>query len=491
MDTVETHVLEGGQYVARRVSAMDILKRERERREREQQRDPVSHPEYPTSIGLLSTTLVHSPVVTQILPGRIRGTTFNDLLFVAEDYVHVVEIQTDGRLRYVGTKSDFGSRIRAAAIVGKCLEEHDDDFLSSIKRESPDDSPDDGQSNFLPLPPQMLVVSLASGELIFLFAQFDGTSDSLRFFQSRAQLPLGRLPLLQVGRHLTVDPLSRAIAVSSTGGGIFVYKLRTRDQLEQEANNQDPSWNYVAGFISIDARGIILQMAFLTPRPDDTHSAILAIVVNDKRGECRIRCYEIDLTEPMGNFTQLVNHPIEDGRKPCNHPSSKYRLTASDFRTTTHLIPTSYYPNFLLVSGNKVIQWTDVLTGSPHQVMVSHEQPVEDDSYPEPKYPASSSRLPIYTAWVRAERHHPRWKERSNEVFYLVREDGIIHQLMSHRGFSFTLSKAGKFACTGSAAFTSFLASDKFKDPDYLIVAGQGSSGQVISVSLLYLPMYL
>lgn len=110
---------------------------------------------------------------------------------------------------------------------------------------------------------------------------------------------------------------------------------------------------------------------------------------------------------------------------------------------------------------------------------------VEDPKHPDPKNPASSSRVPIYTAWTRAERHHKEWKEKRNEVFYLVREDGKIHQISITRESLPVLSKGGTFACSGSTAFTSFLANDKYMDPDYLVVAGQGSNGQVIQVSLL------
>jgi hypothetical protein len=109
----------------------------------------------------------------------------------------------------------------------------------------------------------------------------------------------------------------------------------------------------------------------------------------------------------------------------------------------------------------------------------------EDSKHPDPKNPASSSRVPIYTAWTRAERHHWQWKEKRNEVFYLVRDDGKIHQISITREATGGLAKAGTFACNGSTAFSSFLASDKYMDPDYLVVAGQGSSGQVIQVNLL------
>lgn len=317
MDTIETHIFQNGEYVATRVSAVEILRRAREANQKEQ--TVVTKQPTPAAIGLLSTTLVPSPVVNQILPARIRGSAFNDLLFVGEDFVHVVQIQPDGRLQYVGTKSDFGSRIRAAAIVGKRLEDHDDAFPPFLKTESPSTSEEDAPVDGSMLPLQMLVVSLASGELQFLFASYSRDWDSLTFFKSRVQLPLGRIPLLQTGRHLVVDPLSRAIAVGSVGGTIIVHKLKQRDRLEQDFQSHDFGWNPVEDDLSIDTRGIVLQMAFLAPRSSDEHHALLAAIVNDQAGVCRIRCYEIDLTHSFHNVSPTFDYRLEDGKITLYH----------------------------------------------------------------------------------------------------------------------------------------------------------------------------
>lgn len=331
METIETHVFQDGEYVATRLSAAEIIRRAR--KEKTEQMVVPKHP-VPPAIGLLSTTLVSSPVVDRIIPARIRGSAFNDLLFIGEDFIHVVEIQLDGHLQYVGTKSDFGSRIRAAAIVGKRLEEHDD-YPPFLKSESSSASEEHAL-----LPPQMLVVSLASGELQFLFASYSRDRDSLRFFQSRIQLPLGRVPLLQTGRHLVVEPLSRAIAVGSTGGTIVVHKLKPHDQLEQEFGSQNSSWNPVEDDLTIDTRAIVLQMAFLSPPPSDKHHAMLAAVVNDQVGVCRIRCYEIDLTESLRDVSPIFDYRLEDGMITSCHS----KLLTNNPRISSHDAP---HPNFI------------------------------------------------------------------------------------------------------------------------------------------------
>jgi len=151
----------------------------------------------------------------------------------------------------------------------------------------------------------------------------------------------------------------------------------------------------------------------------------------------------------------------------------------TEYRSTALLIPASYSPNFLLVSGDKIVYWSNILTGSPNWKCVSPQTPLD-----EPKHPASSPRLPIYTAWTRGERHHKQWKEEKKEAYYLVRDDGAIHQISSNNEDVFTLARAGSFACHPSTAFTSFLASDKYTDPDYLIAASESSEGQIIQVSI-------
>jgi len=151
---------------------------------------------------------------------------------------------------------------------------------------------------------------------------------------------------------------------------------------------------------------------------------------------------------------------------------------STEYRATILLIPASYSPDFLLVSGHKVAYWKNILTGSPAAECFSPQAPLD-----EPIHPASSLRLPIYTAWTRGERHHKQWKEQKNEAFYLVRDDGVIHQIGRARESLYTIARAGSFACQASTAFTSFLASDKYRDPDYLIVAGESSEGQIIQVS--------
>jgi len=312
MDTIETHVLENGQYVPRRRTFDEIVKQHHEERKRKQEKPTPKQPG-PAAIGLLSLTQTHSTVAKQLLPARIRDSAFNDLLVIGEDVVYIAEIQPNGFLKYVAKKKAFGSRIRAAVVIGKRLEDRDDTY-QPYNGDSMSTSSEDVSLNITELPPQILVLSLASGELLFLFARYNRELGTLGFVQSHVQTPLGRLPMLQPGRHLAVDPWNRAIAVASTSGTIIVYKLKDRERLQQEFNSQQGYWRPVEDEIFINAKGLILQLAFLTPSSADYQQMILAVIVNNKEAECRIICYEIEVTGSLSLMATVVAEPkIEAG----------------------------------------------------------------------------------------------------------------------------------------------------------------------------------
>lgn len=295
MDTIETYMLVDGEYRMVRVTADQILNRN----DQEKQKKKVPPPKPPEApvLGLLSTTLVHSPIINKILPARIRGTEFNDLLFVGENFVHIIEIQQDGHLQYIGTKSDFGSRIRAAAVVGRRVEDQDEPYLPFIKREKLSSVTDNKSSMLQTVSPQMLVVSLESGELRILFAQHNHTVANLVFFESSTSLPLASSTIQQPGKHLAVDPRARAIAVAAMNGTLIIYKLKCRERIEEEFRSDPHSWQPIEEDFPMPFDGIIMQMEFLTPAPDDNDHAILVVIVNTEPHVCRIVCYNFDMTK--------------------------------------------------------------------------------------------------------------------------------------------------------------------------------------------------
>lgn len=148
----------------------------------------------PPALGMLSLTLVRSPVVKWIIPARIRHKRKNDVVFIYESYIQIKEIvgDSDGKMRDVAIKADFDSPIRAARIFGKPRKYH------MIKSQQ--------KSNTSPrIPPQMLVLALESNKLVFLFA-LDQNGDRVKFVAYQRPLPMRHPGLEQLGEHIAVDP---------------------------------------------------------------------------------------------------------------------------------------------------------------------------------------------------------------------------------------------------------------------------------------------
>lgn len=172
----------------------------------------------PPSIGLLSRTAVRSPTVHWILPGRIRHKDKADVIFIGENFVHIKELLPNSQLEDpnfhledVCTKTDFDHKILSAKVIGY----HVDDLMSGSDFESRRPKrqvTDDGDTEMASvsderaqLPPQMLVLSMDSNELVFLYASEDD-SGNINFIHSRRALPGGVSLLERYGRHMAIDP---------------------------------------------------------------------------------------------------------------------------------------------------------------------------------------------------------------------------------------------------------------------------------------------
>lgn len=227
----------------------------------------------PPSLGLLSKTLTHSPITKWILPGRIRHKDKDDLILVGEDFVEIRHIEQGGHLTHVATKTDFDCRIRSAKILGDIVDE--DDLAMDIKYE------DLGQSTgslleTARLPPQCLVLALENHQLVFMFACEDVTGHVN--FDMTSSVPLPAFPSTpqKLGKHLAVDPKSRAIAVAADHDNVLLYSV--------EPMAAGAQWGL--GYLPVSherplsrIRGVILAMEFLYPPENDPDQVILLLVV--------------------------------------------------------------------------------------------------------------------------------------------------------------------------------------------------------------------
>ena len=189
--------------------------------------------EKPPVLGVLTRTLVKSPVIKSIIPARIRHTSpKNDVIFVRNDSVEIKEVickrgdrDSGGESAYLKDiidKTDFDSSIRSARILGRTRQyEKVGDYQ-------------DIPSKPMELPPQILALTLESSKVVFLCAFYDW-GEHLRWLSSYRILPdHAQSHSKRLGEHIAVDPTSRAMAVAANEGSFVLYALMPIDQLKEQ-----------------------------------------------------------------------------------------------------------------------------------------------------------------------------------------------------------------------------------------------------------------
>ena len=186
-------------------------------------------------LGVLTRTLVKSPVIKFIIPARIRHTSpKNDVIFVRNDSVEIKEVISErgtekkdsgGRSAYLKgiiDKSDFDSSIRSARILG------------STRQYEQEKDHQDIPSKPMELPPHILALTLESSKVVFLCAFYDW-GNHLRWLSSYRILPdHAQSYSKRLGEHIAVDPKSRAMAVAANEGSFVLYALMPTDQLKEQ-----------------------------------------------------------------------------------------------------------------------------------------------------------------------------------------------------------------------------------------------------------------
>ena len=205
--TLETRVLVNGQWTTRNVDIHHILAQSRISSQ-EQDTEISAETMNPPVIGVLTRKLVQSPVVKFIVPARIRHKDKNDVLFISEDFIEIKELLHDGHLQDVMGRADFGSKIRSARAVGNptrpAVSPEATGIDAIVKME--DVKPVEAKENPLhTLPPQILVLTLESNTLVFLFADC-GLTNQYRFVTYSRPLAEHVQHTKRPGKLIAIDP---------------------------------------------------------------------------------------------------------------------------------------------------------------------------------------------------------------------------------------------------------------------------------------------
>ncbi|MCJ1479162.1 hypothetical protein MMC13_007846 [Lambiella insularis] len=357
----------------------------------------------PPTLGLLTRTLIPSPLNRWVIPARIRHKTKNDVVFIRDSAIEIKEFTGDV-LQDVLIKDDFGATIRAARVIGSPLqpvrEIRSPGLDEIIKEENVDDGPADpmeiDQDTRPEVPPQILVLALQSGrvdKLLFLFTA-QNPSDQTIFVSFQHPLPYQDNYLDRLGKNLAVDPR------------LVVYVLKTMSQIREEVESPegllDDNFVPIASERHLKLEGIILKMEFLQPHAEDGDHIILLLIIATGK-DTKFYRFEWDYSKGFDSLNLILG--------PSLGPLGRCPLLLIPFTITT---------GFILICESYLAVYYNILGAG----MIAHRLADENQDLVEP---GSSKRLPLFTAWARPLRRED-WALK-NDAFFLCREDGSVRFL--------------------------------------------------------------
>lgn len=156
--------------------------------------------------GVLSQTLASSPCIKSILPARIRSPLLNDVVLVGHSSIHLREFMQTGALSNAIADLELGVQILSAKVISAeeyvlstedaILENGRDEIRYKIRGQPCDDSQ----------PPQIVALSTALGELVYVYAK-TLLGGNVQFVHARRQiLGHGYQWPRKYGKQLAVDP---------------------------------------------------------------------------------------------------------------------------------------------------------------------------------------------------------------------------------------------------------------------------------------------
>ncbi|KAI9663098.1 MAG: hypothetical protein M1821_008146 [Bathelium mastoideum] len=425
-------------------------------------------------LGLLSRTVVRSTIINQILPAKLRHEKHNDVVYIGEDSIHVKEVLETGKITHIASKTDFGARIWASRVLGQVSPPPDatnknwanqvfSDEESKNGIPIPSD-PMDLDVTEQPMPPQLLALTLETQQLVFIFLR-QSSNGAHEFRQATIPLPTSQDYLETLGRHLAVDPRTKAIAVGALEGSFALLHIKPMSQIQEDARKGVRAWRPIESQQIHKVNGVILKMDFLHTGSLDDERVILVLVVA-RQGRILIHSYAWNLRDWLGQ-------PPEESRIE--------KISDAKYQSPLLLIPIHNRPDFLLICEHGSLIYTSVLgaNGSIDSIQISEQ---------DPRHPGSSKRAPLWTSWTRPLRRYHDFFERETarkynrddtDFVYLLREDGAVEFLIlsGTDRQNLNLGTAASYNGHFNSAFA-FLQLT-YRDPDILIAAGSGSNGCV------------
>lgn len=151
------------------------------------------------------------------------------------------------------------------------------------------------------------------------------------------------------------------------------------------------------------------------------------------------------MTENWSLKTVISGHLTLVSRSTGTNALDLAVLTSLEYSMPQLLVPLQHSPSFLLVYNEEYILGSDAMSGSLElSNPVLFLSPGIPENEKDPRFPATSSRLPVWTAWSRALRI-AQWDESKQEVFHVVREDGQAYYFQMIDGVAHQSGKMANF----------------------------------------------
>ena len=307
---VQNYVLVDNEWVSRPVDVYQAMAQARDS-DSEMPEATVEPSTQVPELGILSRTVFASPLFKSVRPANIRHKDLNDIVLVGEDTIQLKEIRDYGHLRHVATKSDFKGRILAARVYGDPREVPISVGSPLPKKQTLDRGRRSMTSDEeYVLPPEVIVLTLTSRTLMFLWARQTQTG-AVSFCQRTVNLPAGASRFDCFGAFPAIDSKRRAMAVAAQEGRFILYKTKSMERWRRELRDGSVTTPIEDERI-IPIEGRIMHMEFLssTPGQDEFHVVLLFIIA--LQGKTKITCFDWDCREDLSKAAVRTERVLVD-----------------------------------------------------------------------------------------------------------------------------------------------------------------------------------
>ncbi|KAI1127182.1 mono-functional DNA-alkylating methyl methanesulfonate N-term-domain-containing protein [Nemania abortiva] len=401
MSSVQAHVFVNDEWVTQTVTADDLIA------SRSHPRSVIPKPPTPPKYGILTRTIIESPITRWVLPVQLRSSRFNDVAFVGDQSVQISELVSDTQLVPIAKKVNFGSRIRNCRVMGTHEYLKTKRHITYSNYQKADGFASQSSNSSTPIPPasdvglfQQILVLILSEELVFLFMSRTAAGD-WEFVSSHHSISSGHL--VDPGFHMTISPDGGYLALACSEHLFVVYQLESI----QELNRQHSEGLPIQPIKSLKARavkGIVHKLEFLHPDSKNVSHVVL-LIVTIQSGVLKLAVYDWESSEPLQDALKVEK--------------AGHRLDGT-IGLPLLIIPLTVCCQFLIITEHSMVICSDILGGPPD--FIPFELAHKDNT----SWHHGTNR-PMWTAWTRPMREELYYA--NTDLIYIAREDGWMNLL--------------------------------------------------------------